>query len=119
LIQNITNTKSGRIRNIRSIIGELPITEKQALRLNLHTNQRFSPYLEKCCVRASANVSYENAARDIEYYTGMKISARTQQRMVHRYEFHEIESAENKVKLKRTLFFFPNSEFRIPNCLNQ
>jgi hypothetical protein len=40
-------------------------------------------------------VSYENAARDIEYYTGMKISARTQQRIVHRYEFPEIEATEN------------------------
>jgi hypothetical protein len=62
--------------------------------LNLNQNQRISPYLEKCCVRASANVSYENAARDVEYYTGMKVSPRTQQRIVHRYQFPEIATTE-------------------------
>ncbi|NES25150.1 MAG: ISKra4 family transposase, partial [Symploca sp. SIO3E6] len=55
---------------------------------------RISPYLEQCCVRASANVSYENAARDIEYYTGIKISSRTQQRIVHRHEFPPVECEE-------------------------
>jgi hypothetical protein len=93
-IQNITNTQSGRTRNIRSIIGELPITEKQAIRLNLKTNQRISPYLEKCCLRASANISDENAAQDVEFYTGMKISGRTQQRIVHRYQFPEIATTQ-------------------------
>jgi hypothetical protein len=73
----------------------LPITEKQALRLKVNHHQRISPYLERCCVRASANVSYENAARDIEYYTGIKISARTQQRIIHRHEFPEVECREN------------------------
>jgi len=48
-------------------------------------------------VRASANVSYENAARDIESYTGMKISARTQQRIVHRYKFPE-EKSQNPIQ---------------------
>jgi len=43
--------------------------------------------MESCCVRASANVSYENAARDVQYYTGIKVSAKTQQRLVHRQEF--------------------------------
>jgi len=38
--------------------------------------------LEQCCVRASANVSYENAAKDVEAYTGIKVSAKTQQRIV-------------------------------------
>ncbi|MFM7715669.1 MAG: ISKra4 family transposase, partial [Microcystis sp.] len=90
-----TQTSAGRIRKLKSIIGELPISEKQAIRLNVKGNQRISPYLEQCCVRASANVSYENAARDIDYYTGLKISARTQQRIVHRYEFPEEEVTKN------------------------
>jgi len=42
--------------------------------------------------KASANVSYENAARDLQFYTGMKVSARTQQRLVHRHQFAEEES---------------------------
>ena len=41
-------------------------------------------------MRASANVSYDNAAKDIQKYTGMSISASTQQRIVQRYEFPEI-----------------------------
>jgi hypothetical protein len=41
-------------------------------------------------LRASANISYENAAKDIYKYTGMSISANTQQRIVQRYEFPEI-----------------------------
>jgi hypothetical protein len=75
----------------------LPLTEKQAIRLNVKPNQRISPYLEQCCVRASANVSYDNAARDIQYYTGMKISGRTQQRIVHRYQFSEL-ACQDKVQ---------------------
>ncbi|NEP29862.1 ISKra4 family transposase, partial [Moorena sp. SIO3I6] len=46
-------------------------------------------------VRASANVSYDNAARDIEYYTGMKISAKTQQRLVHRYNFTDNDCSKD------------------------
>jgi hypothetical protein len=32
-------------------------------------------------------VSYENAAQDVVRYTGMTISGKTQQRLVHRYQF--------------------------------
>ena len=38
-------------------------------------------------MRVSANVSYENAAKDVELFTGVKVSANTQQRLVHRSEF--------------------------------
>lgn len=64
------------------------------MRLKLNSYQRISPYLQQCCLRASANVSYENAARDIDCYTGIKISPRTQQRIVHRYEFPDWEKIE-------------------------
>ncbi|NEP51499.1 MAG: ISKra4 family transposase [Moorea sp. SIO3C2] len=93
-IKTTTGTDAGRFRKIKSIIGELPITEKQATKLNVKKYQRISPLLEQCCIRASANVSYENAARDIEYYTGMKISAKTQQRIIHRYDFPTREFSE-------------------------
>jgi hypothetical protein len=55
--------------------------------LKIQPHQRISPYLTECCLRASANVSYENAAQDVVRYTGMTISAKTQQRLVHRYQF--------------------------------
>lgn len=70
------------------------MTEKQGMRLKVKSHQRISPYLEQCCLRVSANVSYENAARDVETLTGMTVSARTQQRLVHRREFTETEEME-------------------------
>ena len=39
-------------------------------------------------------MSYENAARDIACYTGMKVSATTQQRLVHRHQFKETSCRE-------------------------
>ena len=42
-------------------------------------------------MRASANVSYENAAQDIERYTGIKVSGKTQQRLVHRHDFRNFQ----------------------------
>lgn len=57
--------------------------------LNLKPYQRISPYLTECCLRASANVSYENAGQDIARYTGMKVSGKTQQRLVHRHQFND------------------------------
>lgn len=45
-------------------------------------------------MRASANVSYENAAKDIYKYIGISLSASTQQRIVQRYEFPEIECGQ-------------------------
>lgn len=38
-------------------------------------------------MRSSANVSYEKAAADVEFFTGIRVSVKTQQRLVHRQEF--------------------------------
>jgi hypothetical protein len=43
------------------------------------------------CLLLSANVSYENASRDLQAITGIYVSHSTQQRLVHRQEFTEIE----------------------------
>ena len=69
----------------------MKLSEKQAVILNLQPYQRISPYLNECCLRASANVSSENAAQDLERYKGMTVSGKTQQRLVHRYQFEEFE----------------------------
>jgi hypothetical protein len=45
----------------------------------------------------SANGSLEDAAADIEYFTGVKVSRSTQQRLVHRQNF-ELPTLEDKVK---------------------
>jgi len=46
-----------------------------------------SPYLELCCLRVSANVSYQHAEEDVELFTGIQVAAKTQQRLVHRQTF--------------------------------
>jgi hypothetical protein len=40
-------------------------------------------------LRASANTSYDHAARDLARYTGIYVSGKTQQRIVHRHQFPE------------------------------
>ncbi len=58
---------------------------------------QLSPYLEVCCLRVSANVSYEDAASDIEYFTGVQVSRSTHQRLVHRQNF-DLPHQEETVK---------------------
>lgn len=53
-----------------------------------------SPYLESCCLRLSANVSYQNAAEELSYLTGIEVSKSAQQRLVHRQNFSQPEVAE-------------------------
>lgn len=50
---------------------------------------QLSPYLEMCCLRISANVSYAHAQEDVELLTGIRVSQKTQQRLVQRQEFVE------------------------------
>jgi hypothetical protein len=71
-------------------LGEWEITEKQSEILGLKKNSRLSPQLEACCLLLSANVSYANAARDLQLLTGIYVSPSTQQRLVHRQEFPDV-----------------------------
>ena len=47
----------------------------------------------------SANVSYENSARDLETLTGLAVSRSTQQRLVQRYEFTEARVSQEVEEL--------------------
>ncbi|WDD36236.1 ISKra4 family transposase (plasmid) [Nostoc sp. UHCC 0926] len=86
-IETVTGTTAGYQRQLKSILGELPITSKQAIELEVAPSTQLSPYLETCCLRVSANVSYEDAASDIKYFTGVQVSHSSQQRLVHRQNF--------------------------------
>jgi len=59
----------------------------------LGTGKLISPYLELCCLRISANVSYAHASADVAMLTGMRVSANTQQRLVQNYEFPQAQAA--------------------------
>jgi hypothetical protein len=75
-------------------LGKITITPKQGKALGLMPGQLMSPYLEKCCLRVSANVSYANAEQDIAVLTGIHVSAKTQQRLVQRYPFEVMQPNE-------------------------
>ena len=62
----------------KSILGFLPLTDKQAQQLDVRAHSQLSPYLETCCLRVSANVSYQHACEDVELFTGIRVAAKTQ-----------------------------------------
>ncbi|QKQ72271.1 ISKra4 family transposase [Nostoc sp. TCL240-02] len=96
-IETITGTTAGYQRRLKSILGELAITSKQAIELEVAPSTQLSPYLETCCLRVSANVSYEDAASDIKYFTGIEVSHSSQQRLVHRQNF-ELPTPEQTIE---------------------
>lgn len=75
------------MRRLKSTLGELELTTGQAQKLSVAPYRQLSPHLENCCLRLSANVSYEQAQRDVAYLTGIRIPAKSQQRLVHQQTF--------------------------------
>jgi hypothetical protein len=63
------------------------MSAKQAQKLQVLPHRQLSPHLENCCLRLSATVSYEQAEQDVAYLTGIRVAAKTQQRLVHRQTF--------------------------------
>lgn len=72
------------------------MTSKQAEKLGVESHRQLSPHLENCCLRLSAAVSYEQAERDIAYLIGIRVPAKTQQRLVHRQTF-ELPTIEQPI----------------------
>ena len=63
------------------------LTSAQADRLSVRPSRQISRHLENCCLRISANVSYAQAEVDVDYLTGMRVPAKTQQRLVQSHDF--------------------------------
>lgn len=72
---------------MKSTLGDLEITAKQAQWLEIEPYRQISPHLETCCLRLSAVVSYAKAEREVAYQTGIRVPAKTQERLVHRQRF--------------------------------
>lgn len=70
------------------------MTSEQAQRLQVKPGVQLSPLLERCRLRVSANVSYQHAAEDVELFTGLRVSAKTQQRLVQRQPFEPPQVSE-------------------------
>jgi hypothetical protein len=75
------------------------ITSNQAKKLEVKSHSQISPYLEACCLRISASVSYERATEEVEYLTGIKISKSVQQRLIHRQEFELPQTGSSVAEL--------------------
>lgn len=82
----MTGIDKGRSRQLKSCVGKLSLTKKQASRLGVPAYKRLSPLLETCCLLLSANESYQNAEADIETLTGVKVGHSTQHRRVQAQE---------------------------------
>jgi len=77
-----------------SLLGELRLSTKQAQQLSVPARVKHSPYLEHCCLRMSAKASYQQAEADVAMLTGVRVSAKTQERMVKRVDLPEATSDE-------------------------
>jgi hypothetical protein len=62
------------------------ISQKQARKLKVSPKIVLSPGLEKCCLRASAKTSYQQAEEDIEELMGIKVGHSSLHRLVERTE---------------------------------
>ena len=79
----------GRPRTVKSCLGELTITEKQAEKLAVKKSTRLSPLFEKCCLRLTANLSFQKASQEIEVQTGVKLGHTCLHRLVEKQEWSE------------------------------
>lgn len=82
-------TSAGRKRKIKSCLGQVTISSKQAIRLKLRKGTRLSPHIEKCCLLLVSNESFINAEEDIQVLTGIKIPHTTQHRLINNYHLPE------------------------------
>lgn len=86
-IKQLTGTQKGRARLLKSIVGLVKVTDKQAQIWGLKPYSQISPLLEKSCLLLSANESFQNGEKDVETLTGIKVSHSTLQRLVQRTEY--------------------------------
>jgi hypothetical protein len=90
-IKKSTGTDKGRKRTIKSPLVKIPITEQQCKKLKINSHTQLSPLLQKCCLKISANISYQNSAKNVEYLTEIYVADKTQQRLVQRTEFNQAD----------------------------
>ncbi|MEH2321197.1 ISKra4 family transposase [Nostoc sp.] len=93
-IKQVTGTELGRERVIKSVVGKVTITQKQAQVLGLKPYSQLSPLFEKNCLLLSGNESFQDGEKDIEALTGIKVSHSTLQRLVQRIEYSELQALQ-------------------------
>lgn len=69
-----------------SCLGKVSVSQKQGKRLGLKPRRQFGPALEKCCLRLSAQSSYQQAQENIKTVMGLKVGHSSLQRLVEKEE---------------------------------
>lgn len=72
----------------------MQVGREQAKRLGVKPRVQQSPLLELCCLLMGAKGSYANASGDVELLTGMKVSAKTVERIVARNPIDAVSTDE-------------------------
>jgi hypothetical protein len=62
-IKQVTGTEKGRERVVKSVVGKVKVTDKQAKILGLKPYSQFSPLLEKNCLLLSGNESFQDCEK--------------------------------------------------------
>lgn len=88
-----------RSRRVVSILGDLWLSAQQAQALSVPPRVKHSSYLEQCCLRMCAKASYQQAELDVAMLTGIRVSAKTQERMVKRVDLPEARPPETVSEL--------------------
>jgi hypothetical protein len=78
--------RSGDKRTLKTIVGEVSISQKQARKLGVEPKTGMSPGLEKCCLRVCAKTSYQQAEEDLRELMGIKVGHSSLHRLVQRKE---------------------------------
>ncbi|MBO1348872.1 MAG: ISKra4 family transposase [Hormoscilla sp. GUM202] len=86
-------SQSGRKRQVKTGVGTVTVNSKQAKKLGLKKGTQISPVISKCCWVLSANESYQQAEKDLELLTGIKVGHSSIHRLVQRSEFPEAQSS--------------------------
>ena len=95
----VSQIKTGRPRKIKTILGEVEITENQAKYFGLKSYSHLSPKMVKNALLICANESYQRAEEDLKELTGINISHSTLQRLVKNQEIEWTDSKQGVQEL--------------------
>jgi hypothetical protein len=76
----------GKTRIIRSCIGDIKITNKQASPLGIELYRGFSPLREKCCLLLAANESFQDPENDLKVLIGIEFGYSKYHRQVEKVD---------------------------------
>lgn len=96
----VSPIKTGRPRQVKTILGDVKITENQAKYFGLESHSHLSPKMAKNALLVCANESYQRAEEDLKELTGIKISHSTLQRLVKK---QEIEWPDSKLGIQEAM----------------